>query len=647
VDYIVDGPHFNPNPPTTTFADPIDSLAGQCGDLLFENRTRSFTSIYASGREEESPWKYWWRRARRANDGIAAALEEVRKVSVPMDSLDTADIPMWLSDQYDGVGAILILQDDATLQISEWGEIAFTEPWLGPGGLNISVQHWAHIDPPVLNSATVNGQNVTLTWTNHNQGRSIDSTNIYRNDIWRRTVGPAFTSFVDSNVAPGIYTYTLKHLSVPAAPLAQAFPNSPASNGLQATVTASATACATAEYLPTWKRADQYLSAGCSQLGPTKRFRWQPAAGAAWTPWTTDTLYDFTGHTQAGAQLVVLQDSNTSTGATSRDTLAFTVSNHQVTLHGPTLIRDKGRKTYWADSAGAGTPHSGQWFERYDDGPRWYVGSAYPQDTLKRIWPYGDYYEDLRQHRVSQGVLHRGRLHVVVCSIPGCEPYAPPARAPGADATDWGLFGVGPWLSWGSAAEPKVLRFYDLWGNPERESVFRDARWIEGPGGQVADAATGWSLSWTPRDLGLTDVRAFDFTVAGPAAQRSVFGLAVDPDLGPNGGDDVASYDAGRGLVVVADAGRAVGFLLRSPTGSGIRSVQEYGVGRWAPVTGEAAWGGQRETGVHIVGQPRDVQLVISAPETLGSGRWLFVVLRGDSPSTVRARADAVLRVVR
>jgi hypothetical protein len=425
-------------------------------------------------------------------------------------------------------------------------------------------------------------------------------------------------------------------------------PNSPTSDDTTVTVGAPPTACATAEYLSTWKRADQYLSAGCSPHGPTIRFRWQPAAGAAWTPWTTDTLYDFTGHTQAGARIVVLQDSNTSTGATSRDTLAFTVSTNQVTLHGTTFVRDKGRKTYWADSAGPGTPHSGQWFERYEDSPQWYVASAYPQDTLKRIWPYGDYEEDLRQHRVSQGVLHRGRLHVIVCSIPDCEPNAPAAGGPELQAAaDWGLFGAGPWLSWRSGDEARVLRFYDLWGNPERETALADARWIEAAGGQVTDAPTGWALTWTPRDLGLADARGFDFAVGGSGGQAYVFGLAVDPDLGPNGGDDVASYDSGRGLVLVADANRAVGFLLRDASGNALRALQEYGVGRWAPTTAQAAWAGQRDPGVRLVGSPRDVQLVLSAPETAGPGRWLFIILRGDTPASVRETADAVLRAVR
>jgi hypothetical protein len=97
----------------------------------------------------------------------------------------------------------------------------------------------------------------------------------------------------------------------------------------------------------------------------------------------------------------------------------------------------------------------------------------------------------------------------------------------------------------------------------------------------------------------------------------------------------------------VADGSQAVGFLLRRGGENAIASLQEYGVGRWAPATETAAWSAQPETGVRLVGRPRDVQLVLSAPETMGAGHWVFVLIRGESPARVRATADAVLGVVR
>jgi hypothetical protein len=44
-----------------------------------------------------------------------------------------------------------------------------------------------------------------------------------------------------------------------------------------------------------------------------------------------------------------------------------------------------------------------------------------------------------------------------------------------------------------------------------------------------------------------------------------------------------------------------------------------------------------------VRGTPRDVQLVLSAAETTGAGRWVFVVIRGGSRAEVEATADVVL----
>lgn len=405
-------------------------------------------------------------------------------------------------------------------------------------------------------------------------------------------------------------------------------------------------ACARAEaagYLSTWKVADQYLSAGCSSLGPSIRYRWQPYAGAPWTAWTPDTLYDFPGHAQTGSRVVVLQTKDLTTQQTANDTLPFAVSSGQVVLNGPTYITDKTSKHYWASSG-----HSGQWFERYDDGTHWYPATAYDTTAMNRIWPMGEYTVDLRQHKVSGGVLHRGRLLIEICSSPGCGPAAPittEATVVAQAGGDWGLFGVGPWIGWGGSATRNVMRLYDLWGMPDRVSPFGETAWLDGTGGRFADAETGWEVVWARRDLTLADVQAFEFSVAGVGARPYVFGFAVDPDLGPNPADDVASWDPVRGLLTVADGSRAVGFLLRNAAGNALRSVQEYGVGRFAPTTADYAWAAQRRPGVQLVGTPRDVQLVLSAGETSEAATWLLVAIRGASPQSVRTTADEVIRV--
>jgi len=644
----VSDPHLFP---VITWVDTgYPALANQCGALVFNDRVRWDTIRYATIPElpDENPWKYWWRRGRSATDG-SGVLDEVRKVRVGPDTTDVAVVEMPLSAQYDAIGVVLLTTTVDTFTISD---LPFTTSDQGPwGDVNFKFQHWSQITPPSLTSVTHDDGYVTLTWDNEHQGRTIDSTIIYRNGVELDVVPGADTTYMHESPGAGTWTYALKHVSWPAAlapPKAMAFPNSDISDTVSITLgTACARRVENTSWTNTWKQADQYLSAGCSELGSNKRFRWYTAGDVPLTGWSSDTLFDFSGHVSTGSQVVILKDSNTTTHATARDTLSFTIYDQWLTLVGPTFITDKQRKVYWADSSGTDSTHAGQWFERYDDGPQWYPASAYEQDTLKRIWPYGEYTVDLRQHKYT-GVLRRGRRFIEVCS-PDCGDPAPPAlRASPADATGgWGLFGAGPWLGWGSPDVGRTLRLYDLWGMHDRQTPFTDAAWFTGPGGTVTDPETGWAVTWTPRDLGITNVRGVDLTVTDARTRPYVFSMAVDPDLGTNGGDDVGTYDAARGLVLVADAETALGFLLLDAGGrNALASVQEYGVGRWAPTVSAVAWAAQR-AGVHLRGTPGDVQLVLSAGQTDAAGTWTFVVLRGATRDAVRARADEVRRGLR
>lgn len=183
-------PHFDPTfYPATTFVDTgFPSLANQCGALDFDNRVRSFTTIYATSYTlpAENPWKYWWRRVRFANDG-SGTLTEVRKVSVGAGTPDTALVEMPLSDQYDAIGVVLITDSSGTREISDQ---PFTDYSPGPwGDVNLKLQHWAQITPPTLTSVTHEDGLITVGWSNTNNKRSIDSTNIYRNGQQLLTVG--------------------------------------------------------------------------------------------------------------------------------------------------------------------------------------------------------------------------------------------------------------------------------------------------------------------------------------------------------------------------------------------------------------------------------------------------------------------------
>ncbi|HEX9632388.1 MAG TPA: hypothetical protein VGA02_07970 [Gemmatimonadales bacterium] len=137
------------------------------------------------------------------------------------------------------MGTILLLTNDPTFIVSEE---AFVAPsGATAGATNLLIQHWRHKEPPILNAATASGSTITLVWTNEHAGRGVDSTFIYRDggSTPVATVGPADTTWADSNLAPATYSYTLKHGSFPGGKfgsLTPAYPNSPSSNALQATV---------------------------------------------------------------------------------------------------------------------------------------------------------------------------------------------------------------------------------------------------------------------------------------------------------------------------------------------------------------------------------------------------------------------------
>jgi hypothetical protein len=628
-----------------------------CGDLDFNDRTRTVSAVLATtDSEQESPFKYWWRRGRHKTTGNTAGLLQVRRDSAPAGQIvETGNMAMPLDPNWDVVGMVLIITNDGGLQVTDSAFLYDRTVYDPELNINYRLQHWRHIEAPVLDSGLVDSTTVTLWWQNRHEGRTIDSTIVFRNGGQRITLGPGATDWQDTGLAVGGYSYQLKHFT-PRVMVhgALAFPNSSASSSsFNATVTGFH-ACAHAEprgggsyYTGTYLWADQYLSAGCSSVGGNVRYRWYNAAGGPLTGWTSDTLFDFTGHGSSGSQLVVLKDSNTTTYETAFDTVTFAVSGTAVTLSGPTFISDKTKKLYVATVGGS--RHWGQWFERYEGGPQWYAATAGQQDTLVRVWPMGEYNVHLRQHKDSAVVLHRRRLFIEVCSSPDCQGNAPVlgAAAAGVPAGDWGLFGAGPWLSWGGTEGRRALRIYDLWVMHDRETAFGEIGWFDAGAGRFTDAATGWEVAWVPRELGLADVRAFDFAVSGTRGRSYVFGLGLDPDLGPNAADDVASYDAGRGLVLVADGERAVGFLLREGARDALASIQEYGVGRFAPTIGDYAWAAQRTAGTQLMGTRRDVQLVLSAPEATGAGTWRFVVIRGDTAGSVQATADAVLRGLR
>ena len=402
----------------------------------------------------------------------------------------------------------------------------------------------------------------------------------------------------------------------------------------------SPVACGMFEGTTTWLYTDQVLNATCSSRGANIEYRWQFDANGPWTPYSPDTLYDyFAGHGTAGTHQVTVEARNTGTGQSSWQAYPFSVSASRIVLDGRTYVTDKATNLYTSNYALV-------WREKFDHDTQWWLATYEPRTWMNRIWYAGDYTVDLRQQDSSEALLRRGRLHITVCNpCEGGGENAPPVRGPVlsvASAEDWGIFGGGPWLSWGAA---NAVRFYDLIGAHDVPNRFVDIGWLDGPDGQASPIGAGSYLSSRRRPLQTPDARAFDFVIAPPdAGVPFTFGLALDPDLGPNAADDEAGYDASRGMVYVFDGTRAVGFLLRDAQGrSALRGVMQYGLARRSPLTAEATSTATRARGISLLTGRSDVQLLLTAPAQPGPVTWTFVLVRGASIGDLRTRADAVL----
>jgi chitodextrinase len=342
VNYMAD-PHFVTNPlmgglplPYTVFLDAGDT-SNQCGDLDFTDaRTVSVRSYYATDSTvpAENPWKYWWRRARFADDGTGD-LDEVAKVirSGHVFGWDTAAVA--LSDEYDAIGVIVVLNADSTLEI---GDSVFIDPAVSSyyGGINVVVQHWAHREPPVFDSATVDGSSVSLHWTNVHVGRAVDSTNIYRNGAFTKTVGPAETSYEDRGLAPGSYAYSLKHVSMTAAstdPMGPApYPNSSSSDTITVTVVTNHPPVAqfgvTCEQLPC-----TFADSSSDPDGTIASWAWTFGDGGSSDDQHPTHTYPAGGDYQV--RLIVTDDLG------ARDTALGWAHPLQLGILGPTLVKPK------------------------------------------------------------------------------------------------------------------------------------------------------------------------------------------------------------------------------------------------------------------------------------------------------------------
>ena len=403
----------------------------------------------------------------------------------------------------------------------------------------------------------------------------------------------------------------------------------------------------TEESTDTWRYTDQFLSAGRSSTGPDIVYRWRFKATGPWTAYSSDTLFEYSGHATAGAKSVTLEVKSTATGDTALVDKDFSVGSGIVSLAGPTWITQKALYTYTSNQ-------TGDWYERRDPDTNleWLIG-LYNSDTYNRIWAMGDYTIAVRSHKLAGGYLRRRRLDVEVCweRLPQCEVTAESIAGAGAghrtsmQATagpDY-IFGAGPWISAGSEASPEMARFYDLTGLHEPNSAFANADWLNGGRGVTTDAAGRWTLEWHNLDVADPNITGFEFTVSPLTGGSYVFGMAADPDLSGTPGDDESGYDPERGMVYVLDSSMAVGFLLRDGRADALVKARQFGARVQAPRAKPAAWRAHRASGIEVSPGSDDVQLILSTDETSGSRSWTLWIVRGDSLKEIRKLADEVL----
>lgn len=387
-------------------------------------------------------------------------------------------------------------------------------------------------------------------------------------------------------------------------------------------------ACAAFEATATWRTTDQIFNASCSTRGSNIQYRWRFTAGGTWTAYSSDTSYSFTGHTAGGTPVVSVQVRNASTGYTSTASYPFSVAVSAFTLDGRIFVTDKARNLY----RNIGGAH-GFWFERFNPEIEWIQATYEEADAMYRIWYAGDYTVSLRQqHWYPGGTLARGRLEITVCNPCG-------GGFANAESPD-GIFGVGPWLSWGSG---NALRFYDLLGAHDVANRFTDRAWLDSDSGRATETGAGSLLSWRRRSTLDSNARIIEFALAA-SPNPFTFGLALDPDLGPNAADDATGFDATRGMVYVTDGTRAAGYLLRDERGrNAITGVTQYGLQRHPPRLPQDIASAQRTTQVSLLSGRSDVQLLLTTAERPGPVSWSLIMVRGSSLAELQPHADAAL----
>ncbi len=191
----------------------------QCGDLPFEDQTRTVDVSWVPGHgafpSGYNSWQVKYRRLSELEGDIMAVLSQQ---FVPADSQAEASLPVDLPSNADAVALRLF--------INTTGAVATTAAEFDGAVDEAAVQHWRHVEPPVLDSVVALSQStVRLYWHNGNHERSYDQTQVFRDgQLVGHTFGTTRT-FTDTLVAAGFHRYQLRHVTQPS-PQGLGVPNS-------------------------------------------------------------------------------------------------------------------------------------------------------------------------------------------------------------------------------------------------------------------------------------------------------------------------------------------------------------------------------------------------------------------------------------
>ena len=178
-----------------------------CGALSFNSQTGKWAGYYDFSGAHSGDWSTWRRLYRNRFSGeYSDSVTQHGQIDA-----DTVDIPFVLDFNFDLVGLQHHVEEEDTTvppitrQPETWAQI------------------WRYVFNPGIESVRVSYDSVIIVFDNDSGKRAIDSTVVQHRpqggSVWypRGSVGEDATTFNDTQVSPGTYTYRLKHVA-PAVP---------------------------------------------------------------------------------------------------------------------------------------------------------------------------------------------------------------------------------------------------------------------------------------------------------------------------------------------------------------------------------------------------------------------------------------------